>query len=160
MLVTVSIAGSIAGAARAAERGPVTNLPLPRFVSLKAAESNVRRGPSLAHRIDWVYRMRDVPLQITAEYGNWRRVRDVDGLGGWVHYALLSGARTVLFTSGDVPLLAGPVPDAPARAVAQRGVVARLDECARDFCLVRAGGYRGWVPKTALWGVDAAELLK
>ena len=55
-------------------RGPVTNLPLPRFVSLKAAEGNVRRGPSLEHRIDWVFRHRDMPLRITGEYGHWRRV--------------------------------------------------------------------------------------
>ena len=56
-----------AGGVSAAERGPVTNLPLPRFVSMKAAEGNVRRGPSLTHRVDWVVRPEDMPLQITAE---------------------------------------------------------------------------------------------
>ena len=59
--------------ARADERGPVTNLPLPRFVSMKAAEANVRRGPSLTHRIDWVFKHEDTPLEITAEHGHWRR---------------------------------------------------------------------------------------
>ena len=57
----------------------VTNLPLPRYVSMKAAEGNVRRGPSLTHRIDWVFKRRGMPLQITAEYGNWRKVQDRDG---------------------------------------------------------------------------------
>ena len=28
------------------QKGKITNLPVPRFVSLKAAEGNVRRGPS------------------------------------------------------------------------------------------------------------------
>lgn len=65
--------------------GSVTNLPLPRFVSMKAVEGNVRRGPSLAHRIDWVFTRRDMPLEIVAEYGHWRRVQDRDGLGGWIH---------------------------------------------------------------------------
>ena len=39
-------------AAQQGDIGPETNLPMPRFVSLKASESNVRRGPSLSHRID------------------------------------------------------------------------------------------------------------
>jgi SH3-like domain-containing protein len=60
-----------AGPAWAEDRGPVTNLPLPRFVSLKASEGNVRRGPSLTHRIDWVFTRRDMPLEITAEHGHW-----------------------------------------------------------------------------------------
>ena len=78
-----------AQASAAETRGPVTNLPLPRFVSMKAAEGNVRRGPSLSHRIDWVYKRRDLPLRITAEHGHWRRVADRDGTGGWGHYLAL-----------------------------------------------------------------------
>ncbi|CAN0582077.1 unnamed protein product, partial [Ectocarpus sp. 12 AP-2014] len=64
-------------------RGPVTNLPMPRYVSMKAAEGNVRRGPSRAHKIDWVFKRRGMPLMITAEHGHWRRVQDRDGAGGW-----------------------------------------------------------------------------
>ena len=67
----------------AADLGPVTNLPMPRFVSMKASEGNVRRGPSLSHRIDWVYKRRNMPLMIVGEYGHWRQVRDRDGVGGW-----------------------------------------------------------------------------
>lgn len=76
-LMSLTTAGSVL----AQDKGQVTNLPLPRFVSLKAAEGNVRRGPSLTHRIDWVFKRRDMPLQITAEHGHWRRVEDRDGLG-------------------------------------------------------------------------------
>ena len=79
-VVLVALASSVG----AAERGPVTNLPMPRYVSLKADEGNARRGPSLSHRIDWVFTRRDMPLEVTAEYGHWRRVQDRDGQGGWV----------------------------------------------------------------------------
>ena len=139
-------------------RGPVTNLPLPRFVSIKAAEANVRRGPSLEHRIDWVFQRRHMPVEVTAEYGHWRRVRDVEGAGGWVHYSLLSGARYVLVMQPET--LLRNKPDAAARAVAKAepGVVARLGECAPDWCEITAGGYTGWVGKDVLWGVAAAEI--
>ena len=82
----------------AAERGPVTNLLMPRFVSLKASEANARRGPSLSHRIDWVFKKKGMPLEIYGEYDNWRRVRDSEGAGGWIHYSLLSGVRSIIIT--------------------------------------------------------------
>jgi len=154
-LLAVAMLSPMAGAA---ERGQVTNLPLPRYVSLKAAEGNVRRGPSLSHRIDWVYTRRGVPLQITAEYGHWRRVQDRDGAGGWMHYSLLSGVRTVIVEEDMLPLLRQPQPDAQVLARAELGVIARLGECRPDWCRIFADGRAGWVPKSALWGVGAGEI--
>jgi SH3-like domain-containing protein len=140
------------------KRGPVTNLPLPRYVSMKAAEGNVRRGPSLTHRIDWVFKRRGMPLQITAEYGNWRRVQDRDGAGGWVHYALLSGVRTVLIESELLTVYTSPDPNSQVSAKFESGVVARLGSCSVDWCHISAGGYRGWAQKSNLWGVDPSEI--
>ncbi len=151
----------LAGAAFAADaqRGSMTNLPLPRFVSMKAATANVRRGPSLGHRIDWVYRRHDLPLKVVAEHGHWRRVEDRDGQGGWVHYALLSGVRTALVEGDEVPFRSKPDPHAPVVAVARKGVIARIDECSRDWCRLKKDGYRGWVEKTSLWGVGPEEII-
>ncbi len=145
------------GAQAAEERGPVTNLPMPRYVSLKAAEGNVRRGPSLNHRIDWVFKHRGMPLEITGEYGHWRRVKDRDGMGGWVHYSLLSGTRTVIVEEDMLPLLMKPDRKAVINAKVELGVIARLDECVREWCRIRADRYKGWVPRSALWGVDLAN---
>ena len=137
--------------------GPVTNLPMPRFVSMKASEGNVRRGPSLTHRIDWVFKRRDMPLRITAEHGHWRRVEDRDGMGGWVHYSLLSGVRTVLVEQDMLQLHARPDPVAPVKVELELGVVARLGKCTAEWCELRSGGYKGWAPKARIWGVGAAE---
>ena len=140
------------------ERGPVTNLPLPRFVSLKTDSGNVRRGPSLSHKIDWVFKRRNMPLEITAEYGHWRRVQDKDGAGGWVHYALLSGARMVIVEQDLLPLYVKPDAETKVNAYAEAGVVARLGACSEVWCYISSDGYRGWADKTALWGVLADEL--
>ena len=150
--------GLAVGAVAAAERGPITNLPLPRYVSMKASEGNVRRGPSLSHRIDWVYKRRDMPLQITAEHGHWRRVRDRDGAGGWVHYSLLSGVRTVIVDQDMLALRQRPDAESPVTARLELGVIARLGECGVTWCELSASGYSGWAPKTAVWGVAADEL--
>ncbi len=143
--------------ARAGERGPVTNLPMPRYVSMKASEANMRRGPSLTHRVDWVLTRRDMPLEVIGEYGHWRRVRDKDGASGWVHYSLLSGARTVIVETDLLGLRAKPEQDAMVKAYVEAGVVASLGECDPDWCKISADGFKGWVEKSALWGVSAEE---
>jgi SH3-like domain-containing protein len=150
-----------AGAGSAPAVGPVTSMPLPRFVSMRAEEANARRGPSLAHRVDWTFLRRGAPLEVTAEYGNWRRVRDADGAGGWVHHTLLSGVRTVL-VRGEAPaaLRAEPREDAPIRAFAEPGVVARLDACAGQWCELSAEGASGWAPRAILWGVGPDEAIE
>jgi SH3-like domain-containing protein len=148
------------GAAAAAERGAVTGLTIPRYVSLKASEANVRRGPSLTHRIDWVYKRRGMPLRVTAEFGHWRRVEDREGAGGWVHYSLLSGVRTVLVEPDMLDITARPDPDARVVARLETGVIARLSECGPSWCALSAGGHDGWAPKAALWGVDAGEIVE
>jgi len=137
--------------------GPETGLPLPRYVSLKSSEGNVRRGPSLSHRIDWVFTRENMPLQITAEFGHWRRVQDHEGMGGWVHYSLLSGSRTVIVNEDLLPLRSRPQDGAPETALLEAGVIARLGDCEEGWCRLTVGGYRGWAPTSALWGLSPDE---
>lgn len=141
-------------------RGPVTNLPLPRFVSMRSDVANARRGPSFDQRVDWEFVRRGMPLEVTGEYGQWRRVRDADGYGGWVHHTLLSGLRTAL-VRGDatLPLRAGPSDTAAVRAMAEPGVIGRLEACEGAWCEIAANGLAGWLPRAALWGVGPDETL-
>ena len=138
-------------------RGPVTNLPLPRYVSLKGSEGNARRGPSLSHRIDWVFKHAGMPLKITAEFGNWRRVEDRDGASGWVHYSLLSGVRTVIIDDDMTQLRARADDQAPVVALAEAGALAKLGKCSIDWCEISSKDADGWVQKTRLWGVEPNE---
>ena len=99
-----------------------------------------------------------MPLEVTAEYGHWRRVQDRDGQGGWMHYSLLSGVRHVIVEDDLTPLHARPSTEAVIKAYAEAGVVARLGTCAPDWCKISANGIRGWVSKGQIWGVRPAEL--
>lgn len=149
-----------APAPRDPNRGTVTNLPLPRFVSLKGNEGNARRGPGLTHRIDWVFTRSGMPLRITAEYEHWRRVEDAEGVGGWVHYALLSGVRSVLISADLADFHARPQDGAEVLFRAERNVVGWVQECLPDWCRLSVDGDRGWVRKTALWGVGPTEIIE
>ena len=140
------------------QKGQVTNLPIPRYVSLKVKEANVRRGPSLSHKIDWIYKRQNMPLEIYAEYENWRRVRDFEGLGGWVHYTLLSGIRYVLVKNELLEMRLLPSIDAQVIAKVPQHNIATLDKCNKDWCRIIDDGYKGWVPKNGIWGVYENEL--
>ena len=161
-LTAISLALMVYAATARAEtlRGSVTNLPIPRFVSIKSDECNVRRGPSLSHKIDWVFTRKGMPVEITAEYGHWRRVRDRDDVGGWVHYSLLSGSRNVIIEEDMLSLHIRPNPDTQVAARLEMGVIARLNECSEGWCRLTAGGYKGWAPQKALWGIKENEIIE
>src|SRR5262245_32373229 len=71
--------------------GTASGLPIPRFVSLKSEKVNVRSGPTKDHDVAWVYNRSALPVEVTAEFENWRRIRDWEGSEGWVYHSLLSG---------------------------------------------------------------------
>ncbi len=75
-----------------------SGLPVPRYVSLKSDHVNVRAGPTKDNDVAWVYTRSGLPVEITAEFENWRRVRDSEGAEGWVYHSLLSGRRTAVVT--------------------------------------------------------------
>ncbi|MFS4438212.1 SH3 domain-containing protein [Paracoccaceae bacterium GXU_MW_L88] len=136
--------------------GSVTGYPLPRFVSLKG-QANVRRGPGLDHKIDWVFTRRGAPLEVIGEYGNWRRVRDHEGFGGWIHYALISGVRNGEITTHRAPIRTKPDDYAEVTALAEKGVVVDLKRCQEAFCEISVGEIEGWVARSDVWGVKPGE---
>ena len=139
------------------ETGGVTELPLPRFVSLRDDVVNLRVGPGMDYPIKWVYVRRGLPVEITAEYDIWRRIREFDGTMGWVHGGLLSGQRTVL-VAGDVRTLYDE-PDTTSRAVlrAEPRVLGLLQSCAGAWCRVEISETKAYIERTHIWGVYAGE---
>lgn len=132
-----------------------SGLPLPRFASLTSSEVNVRTGPSLDHPIRWTYKRLGLPVQIIEEAELWRRIVDPDGETGWVHSSLLSIQRNVMVLGPDVRELRRTA-GLEGRVVArlEPGVVAEFDRCDRDWCRVEIANEVGWMPRTAIWGVD------
>src|SRR5262245_34959241 len=70
-----------------------SGLPVPRFASLRSDEVNVRTGPGTRYPVDWVFKRKFMPVEVVAEFENWRKIRDWQGASGWVHQSLLTGRR-------------------------------------------------------------------
>lgn len=139
--------------------GAETKLPIPRFVSLRSAEVNLRTGPGTTYPIEWVYVRRGFPVEVIAEFDIWRKIRDWQGTIGWVHQSMLDGRRTALVV-GEVRMLRREPSrgSAPVARLAP-GVIGRLQECAGDWCLIETADYRGWLPRDEFWGVGPQEVL-
>ncbi len=138
-------------------QGADGDLPLPRFVSLGADEVNLRTGPGLRYPVAWVFVREAMPVEIVAEFEQWRRVRDFEGAEGWVHKAMLSGKRTVLVLGDGRALHARPDPSSRALAHAEARVQGRLHDCRGAWCEVTLHSYRGWMRRAFLWGVYPEE---
>lgn len=150
-------------AAQTTKEGP-SGLPLPRFVSLKSSRVNVRRGPGQDHEVVWVYVRAGLPVEITQEFENWRKIRDWEGEEGWVFHSLLSGRRTVMVTpwesSGQTALRSAADPDSRIVAYLEANVVAEAGQCDGTWCRIRGDEFEGWIEQEKLWGVYPDETLK
>ena len=138
-----------------------SGLPVPRYVSLKSDHVNVRAGPTKDNDVSWVYTRAGLPVEITAEFENWRRVRDSEGAEGWVYHSLLSGRRTAVVTMKTkdelAPLYDSADPKSAVAARLQAGVVAQVRKCGSGWCHVNGNGFDGWIQQERLWGVYADE---
>ncbi len=155
-------AGAQAGADIAV--GPKSGLPVPRFVSLKPDRVNVRAGPTRDHEVTFVYTRAGLPVEITAESDNWRRIRDWEGSEGWVYHSLLSGKRTAVVLPKNkkelVPLYETDNPDATIVAELQGGVIATVKRCTGAWCRVTGASFDGWAAQDKLWGVYLNEKVE
>jgi SH3-like domain-containing protein len=144
--------------------GPVTKLPLPRFASLKTDRVNLREGPSKDHATKWVYERAGLPVEITAEFEIWRKVRDSEGVEGWVLHSLLSGRRTALVTPNkkgeNSKLYTRASGSADLSATLQSGVIVNVRRCDGAWCLVDGDGFKGYIEQERLWGVYPDEKIE
>jgi SH3-like domain-containing protein len=162
----------------AGDQGEGSGLPLPRFASLKSDHVNVRGGPNRDNDVAWVFTRSALPVEITEEFENWRRIRDRDGSEGWVYHTLLSGKRTAYVARSRIPApapsksqQAAIPPDlvplhafadsaSAVRAMLEPGVLGTVKRCNGQWCRLVGAGFDGWIEQGRLWGVYPNEKIE
>jgi SH3-like domain-containing protein len=141
--------------------GSVTQLPLPRWASLRADEVNLRVGPGLRFPIEWQYHRRDLPVEILREVEVWRLIEDQDGVKGWVHTATLKGQRSFVVKVIEATLRAAPADTGVPVARLKQGVVGHLRACdaGAAWCEVQVADYRGYLRRDQFFGTDPGEAV-
>ena len=163
LALMIAFAATAVEAAGDVSVGAASGLPVPRFVSLKPDRVTVRGGPNRDHDISFVFTRSGLPVEITAESDNWRRIRDWEGSEGWVYHSLLSGRRTALVSAKQeddlVPLYDSTDAQATLVARLQPGVLATVKHCSGTWCHISGTGFDGWITQERLWGVYANEKI-
>lgn len=142
--------------------GETSGLPLPRFVSLRSDEVNLRTGPGVRYPIDWIYARKDLPVEVIAEFEAWRKIRDWQGTEGWVHQSMLSGRRMMVVMGAVRSLRNSDADSADPLAVVEAGVLGRILQCPRnrDFCRIEVNQNQGWMRRDEIWGVYKGEWIE
>jgi SH3-like domain-containing protein len=129
-------------------------------ISANASEARMRTGPGKQFPTSWLFQRPRLPLKVIAVYQEWRKVEDPGGTQGWMQATLLSPQRTGMIRDQIAPMRASARSDADIVFRAAPGVVGKLSECGKGWCLFDVNGQMGYVDAAQLWGVEQAELTR
>ncbi len=133
-----------------------------RFVAMRADTVNARSGPNKRYPIEWIYKQQNYPVEIIAEYEQWRKIRDYDGTVAWVQKILLTNTRYALVTEiGENNVYSKDTTSSEIIARAENGVVAKIKRCNQAFCFLQFDDKtEGWMPRSVLYGIKKGEEIK
>jgi SH3-like domain-containing protein len=146
----------------AAQLGP-SGYPIPRFLTLKANKVNVRKGPSSDHAVAWIFQRKGMPVEVVAEFENWRKIRDSDGQEGWILQQMLTGRRFAMAPTWNkdkaVALHDAAAGRSATNAILMPGALAQIESCSGEWCYLATEDYEGYARQTELWGVYPGEVV-
>lgn len=138
--------------------------PVPRFVTLRADVVNLRSGPGSRYPVEWVYHRKGLPVEIVAQFDQWRQIRDSQGTEGWVHQRMVTGARNVVVAGTQRILRASADKGSAPVAKLDPGVIAHLLECQDAWCRIEVqspgSDVKGWLGRDEIWGVLPNENVR
>lgn len=143
-----------------AEKGVVTGFDIPRFVSLKSSEINLRVGPSINYPINLKYIKKNLPVEIIDEFDVWRKVKDHENNIGWIKKGLLKGDRYVLTGIKNYNVKIYNRPYGKEIGIIKKNNILKLEICLKDWCNISHQNIDGWLLKKNIWGVYNKELYK
>lgn len=135
-----------------------TNLKIPRFVSTKSNESNLRIGANIDYPIKLTYLLENFPLKIIDEYELWREVVDIDGNQGWIKKNLLKNKRYgIIETAHDQQAQIYNKPKGSIIGKIGNRNIVKINKCFDLWCFISFDKYKGWINKANIWGVNKKE---
>ena len=140
--------------------GNDTGFKIPRFVSLKSDNSNLRVGPSENYPIILRYIVANIPVEIVDEYKDWRKINDYNGNKGWLHKSLIKGKRfAIVNTPYQEGLQVFNKPKGNKIGEIGKKNVLEVKTCLMNWCKIKYEKNAGWINKLNLWGVYEKEII-
>ena len=142
-----------------AKTGSVTGFELPRFVSLKSNDVNLRVGPSVNYPIKLKYIQKNLPIEIIDEFDVWRKIQDHENNIGWIHKSLIKGERFILTVNNNENVKnIYNRPNGKLVGLIRSNNIINLKNCLIDWCYISHIEISGWISKDYIWGVYKKEI--
>ena len=141
--------------------GSNTGLELPRFVSLKSDDANIRVGPSVNYPIVLKYTKANLPLKIIEEYNDWRKIEDIYSNIGWIHKSLIKGERRgIIISTDNSNVKLHNIEKGKIFGEIEVGAIVLISKCKKEWCQIEKNNIKGWIDKKNIWGSKKDEIFK
>ena len=128
-----------------------------RFVSIKAKEANIRKGPDTIYPISFTIQNQYLPVKSHTKRGNWSLIEMRDKRMGWVKTSFLSREQYVITIKTQKLCRLPGITDKscqPIKTLRERTNL-KLIKCGVEWCRVELNKKtRGWLRKNLIWGVE------
>ena len=121
------------------------------FLMLKNNKVNVRYGPSFDYPIKYIYKKKQLPVQLIDKKENFRRIIDHKQNSGWIHWTQLTKSKSLITTSRKI-LFRKPTKYSKPLAKLDSGRLLLIKKCEKNWCNVKTEQFSGWVDKNNVWG--------
>ena len=105
----------------------------PKYASLKKDRVYLRWNASFDAPIKFIYQKKNLPILIIDKYDVWKKVRDIEGMEGWIHTSMISNKKTFI-NNKEQKLLKYKDNDKIINAIVKKGVVGKIIKCDGNFC--------------------------
>jgi SH3-like domain-containing protein len=141
--------------------GKTTGFKIPRFVSLKSNDVNLRVGPSKNYPKILNYKQKNLPIEIIKEHADWRLIQDIDGNSGWILGSLLKGDRYgIIISNSNEESKLFNFPKGNQIGIIGKNNIIKIKKCLTQWCLIQYKKNKGWIKKENIWGVYKDEIYK
>ena len=123
------------------------------FLTLRNDKVNLRQGPSFDYPVKIFYKKKFLPILIQDKSENFRKVRDHENNSGWIHISQLSKKKAAITIDDDLVLFSNSTIYSNPIAILKKGRLVRINRCKNEWCKIKSGEYKGWLPKKSLWGL-------
>ena len=125
--------------------GSDTGYKIPRFVSLKSNDVNLRIGSSTNYPIILKYTIKALPVEVIDEYQVWRKINDIEGNQGWIHKTLIQGDRYAIINqeyNSSVQIYSKPKGNKIGK-IGKFNIV-KINTCLLKWCQINYKQFKGW----------------
>ncbi|WP_218939314.1 SH3 domain-containing protein [Wolbachia endosymbiont of Atemnus politus] len=123
------------------------------FLSIKSNRVNMRTGPGFHYPVKWIYTCKNLPLKVTEEFENWKKVCDINEDCGWIKSNLLSSKHYVMIKE-DTYGYQKQSTDSKIIMKIDKSVIMGIERCSEKWCLLSSTKRKAWVQKEHIYGVD------